>query len=183
MTPIPVGPGGDGAFQVYPLVGPLMHFDAIEAASRDDEDVQAPGGSVRAKKFKARRVIESSILRTTTEAEFWRCDPQKIPFGLAKWSTKTTIDRKDDSARTVGFQAGHASDRRDVGPRVGNRGQERAGRQLSVGPPLATGSKACWLQQLLEPIKVLGLVLPDRSLGGVEQESGWSPSCSPRLRL
>jgi len=104
VTPIPVGPGGDGAFQVYPLVGPLMHFDAIEAAGRDDEDVQAPGGSVRAKRFKARRVIESSILRTTTEAEFWRCDPQKIPFGLVKWSTKTTIDRKDDSGARSTFK-------------------------------------------------------------------------------
>jgi hypothetical protein len=105
VSPIPVGPGGsDGAFQVYPLVGPLMHFDAIEPAGRDAEELQVPGGTVRATKFKARRVIESTTLRTTTGAEFWRCDPQKIPYGLVKWSTKTTIDRKDDAAARSTFK-------------------------------------------------------------------------------
>lgn len=103
VTPIPffridgnglVVPGGsEGAFQAYPLVGPLMHFDTIEPAG-GDEQVQVPGGAIKAKKFKARRVIESPTVRTTCEAEFLRCDPEAIPFALAKWTTKTTIDAK-----------------------------------------------------------------------------------------
>jgi hypothetical protein len=104
VTPIPLAPGGEGAFQVYPLVGPLMHFDTIEPAG-GDEQVQVPGGAIKAKKFKARRVIESPTVRTTCEAEFLRCDPEAIPFALAKWTTKTTIERKDSSAaRTTAFK-------------------------------------------------------------------------------
>ena len=73
VTPIPLAGGGEGAFQAYPLVGPLMHFDTIEPAG-GDEQVQVPGGAIKAKKFKARRVIESPTVRTTCEAEFWRSD-------------------------------------------------------------------------------------------------------------
>jgi hypothetical protein len=104
VTPIPLAGGGEGAFQAYPLVGPLMHFDTIEPAG-GDEQVQVPGGAIKAKKFKARRVIESPTVRTTCEAEFLRCDPEAIPFALAKWTTKTTIERKDSSAaRTTAFK-------------------------------------------------------------------------------
>ncbi len=104
VTPIPLLGGGEGAFQAYPLVGPLMHFDTIEPAG-GDEQVQVPGGAIKAKKFKARRVIESPTVRTTCEAEFLRCDPEAIPFALAKWTTKTTIERKDSSAaRTTAFK-------------------------------------------------------------------------------
>jgi hypothetical protein len=104
VTPIPLGGGGEGAFQAYPLVGPLMHFDTIEPAG-GDEQVQAPGGAIKAQKFKARRAIESPTVRTTCEAEFLRCDPEAIPFALAKWTTKTTIERKDSTAaRTTAFK-------------------------------------------------------------------------------
>jgi hypothetical protein len=105
VSPIPLGPRGEGAFQTYPLVGPLMHYDAIEPAGAGEEQVQVPGGSVRAIKFKARRVIESPILRTTNEAQFWRCDASAIPFGLARWSTKTMVDKKDSTAsRATAFK-------------------------------------------------------------------------------
>ncbi len=104
VTPIPLAGGGEGAFQAYPLVGPLMHFDTIEPAG-GDEQVQVPGGAIKAKKFKARRVIESPTVRTTCEAEFWRCGPEAIPFALAKWTTKTTIERKDSTAaRSTAFK-------------------------------------------------------------------------------
>ena len=36
VTPIPLA-GGEGAFQAYPLVGPLMHFDTIEPAGGDEQ--------------------------------------------------------------------------------------------------------------------------------------------------
>ena len=50
-------------------------------------------------------MIESPILRTTNEAEIWRCDGDTVPFGLARWSTKTTIDKKDSTAsRSTAFK-------------------------------------------------------------------------------
>jgi hypothetical protein len=103
VTPIPLV-GSEGAFQAYPLVGPLMHFDTIEPAG-GDEQAQVPGGAIKAQKFKARRVIESATVRTTCEAEFLRCDPEAIPFALAKWTTKTTIEHKDSTAaRSTAFK-------------------------------------------------------------------------------
>ena len=75
-----------------------MHFDAIEAVGGGPEQVQSAGGAVKVKKFKARRAIESLTTRTTTEAEFWECDGDIIPFGLAKWTAKTTVEKKDSTA-------------------------------------------------------------------------------------
>ena len=103
VSPIPLAGRNDGAFQVFPLVCSLMHYDVVEAAG-GPEKVQFPGGSVSARKFKAHRVIESPTLRTTTDAEMWRCDGQSIPFGLAKWTTKTALDRKDDAGARTAFK-------------------------------------------------------------------------------
>jgi hypothetical protein len=97
-TPIPLVRGSEGAFQVYPLIGPLMHYDAIEAVGGGPEQVQLTQASVKTKRFKARRVIESPTTRTTSDAEFWESDGDGIPFGLAKWTAKTTIDKKDNTA-------------------------------------------------------------------------------------
>lgn len=104
-TPIPLARGSEGAFQVYPLIGPLMHYDSLEAVAGGPEQVQLSGGPVKTKKFKAHRVIESPITRTTNDAEFWECDGEAIPFGLAKWTTKTTVEKKDSTApRTSAFK-------------------------------------------------------------------------------
>jgi hypothetical protein len=97
-TPIPLPRGAEGAFQVYPLIGPLMHFDAIEAVGGGPEQFQFTGGTAKTKKFKARRAIESLTTRTTADAEFWECEGDTIPFGLAKWTAKTTVEKKDTTA-------------------------------------------------------------------------------------
>lgn len=105
VTPIPLSHGSEGAFQAYPLVGPLMHYDSIQAADSPVEQVQVPGGTIKARKFNGHRVIESPILRTASEADFWECDGNAIPFGLARWTAKTTIAKKDSNAsRTTAFK-------------------------------------------------------------------------------
>ena len=72
-----------------------MHFDAIEAVGGGPEQVQSAGGAVKVKKFKvAASNRKSRRLRTTTEAEFWECDGDIIPFGLAKWTAKTTVEKR-----------------------------------------------------------------------------------------
>ncbi len=111
-TPIPLVRGsegagaGAGAFQVFPLVAPLMHYDALEPAGREPESVQTPGGAVPARKFKASRVVESPTVRTTDDAEIWRSSPptDQVPFGLVKWATKTKIERKDTAAPRSAFK-------------------------------------------------------------------------------
>jgi hypothetical protein len=75
VTPLPAG-----SLQVVPLIAPLMHYDAVKAT-----------------RFKAKRVIESPTLRTTNEAEIWRCDSETIPFGLARWSVKISVEKKDSA--------------------------------------------------------------------------------------
>lgn len=98
-----VKPIGTGALQVFPLIAPLMHYDALEPAG--DEEVPAPGGAIAAKKFKATRRIESPTTRTINEAEIWRCSPEKIPFGVARWLVKTTLEKKDNSQPRSAFKA------------------------------------------------------------------------------
>jgi len=44
VTPLPLTRGSEGAFQAYPLVGPLMHYDTMEATGSAAEEVQVPGG-------------------------------------------------------------------------------------------------------------------------------------------
>ncbi len=107
-----------------------MHYDTIEAAGRDAEQVQVPGGAIKAKKFKARRVDRKSDGAHDQRGRVLAVRrAEAIPFGLARWTTKTTIDAQGQHGRAHdGLQTGHASDRRDVRPRVGHGRQKRIGR-------------------------------------------------------
>lgn len=89
MKPVP-----PGALQVFPLIAPVMHYDAIAASGSATEEIQTPNGAVKTKKFKAKRQIESPTLRTTNEADLWRCETDSVPFGLARWTVKTTLEKK-----------------------------------------------------------------------------------------
>jgi hypothetical protein len=93
-----------GALQVFPLIAPLTHYDAMEPAGNSTEDVQVPGGAVKARKLKAKQVTESPTTRTTNEAEIWRSDSDRIPFGLVKWSAKSTVERKDSAQPRSNFK-------------------------------------------------------------------------------
>jgi hypothetical protein len=99
-----VAPLPPGAFQVFPLVAPLGHYDAVDAAGSETEDVAIPSGSVKAKKFKAVQRVESPTRRVTNEAEIWRCEPGTVPFGLVRWVAKTKIDRKDKTQPQSDFK-------------------------------------------------------------------------------
>ena len=90
VTPIPLGRNSEGHSQVYPLAGPLMHYDAVEAAGRAAEELQVPGGTVRAKKFKRGASSKVRSCATTSDAEIWRCDPQKFR------STREVVDENHD---------------------------------------------------------------------------------------
>lgn len=105
VTPIPLSDTSGGAFQVFPLISPLMHYEKMEASGSGEEEIRVAGGAVRTRKFKAKRVIESPTLRTTNEAEIWRCQNNEVPFGLVRWTTKTSVEKKDSTAPRSKFKA------------------------------------------------------------------------------
>ncbi len=102
-----VSPLPPGALQVFPLIAPVMHYEAVEVNGKDSEDVSLPGANapIKTQKFKAKRAIESATERSTNEAEVWRSDGATIPFGLVKWTVKTLLERKDSTQPRTAFKA------------------------------------------------------------------------------
>jgi hypothetical protein len=99
VTPIP-----PGALQVFPLIAPVMHYEAVEVGGSENEDVPLPGGAIKTKKFKAKRSIESATERSVNEAELWRGDGNTVPFGLVRWTVKSLLERKDSTAPRQGYK-------------------------------------------------------------------------------
>jgi hypothetical protein len=99
VTPIP-----PGALQVFPLVAPVMHYEAVEVGGAENEEVPLPGGAIKTKKFKAKRSIESATERSVNEAELWRGDGNTVPFGLVRWTVKSLLERKDSTAPRQGYK-------------------------------------------------------------------------------
>ena len=99
VTPIP-----PGSLQVFPLIAPVMHYEAVDVAGSENEEVPLPGGAVKTQKFKAKRTIESSTDRSVNEAEIWRGDGNTVPFGLVRWTVKTTLERKDATQPRQGYK-------------------------------------------------------------------------------
>jgi hypothetical protein len=93
VTPVPAG-----ALQVFPLIAPVMHYEAVEVGGNETEEIPLPGGAVKTRKFKAKRGIESATERSVNEAEIWCGDGNTIPFGLVRWTVKTLLERKDSTA-------------------------------------------------------------------------------------
>jgi hypothetical protein len=87
-----------GSLQVFPLIAPVMHYEAVEVAGNENDNVTLPGGAVKTQKFKAKRSIESATERSVNEAEVWRGDGSTVPFGLVRWTVKTLLERKDSTA-------------------------------------------------------------------------------------
>jgi len=100
VTPIP-----PGSLQVFPLIAPVMHYEAVEVGGKSDEEVPLQGGPVKTRKFKAKRSIESSTERSVNEAEIWRSDGNTVPFGLVRWTVKTLLERKDSTSPRQNYKA------------------------------------------------------------------------------
>ncbi len=99
VTPIP--PGG---LQVFPLIAPVMHYEAVEVGGHETEDVTLPGGAVKTKKYKAKRTIESPTDRSVNDAEIWRGDGSTVPFGIVRWTVKSLLERKDSTSPRQGYK-------------------------------------------------------------------------------
>jgi hypothetical protein len=100
VSPLPAG-----SLQVFPLVAPLMHYEAVDVAGHEQEEITLPGsGAVKTEKFRAKRTIESATERSVNDAEIWRGDGTTVPFGIVRWTVKTQLDRKDSTQPRQSFK-------------------------------------------------------------------------------
>lgn len=81
-----------GILHVYPMLCMVRHYPSLETVA-ENEDPQAGIPFLKATRLSGQTVIESPTLRETHKAELWRTD--ELPFGLARWRVRITIEGKD----------------------------------------------------------------------------------------
>jgi hypothetical protein len=88
-------------FQIYPKVALIRHYTTLEKDG-EPETIDLGIGSVTAQKWKGKYEAENPQNHTVQEAELWRSD--EVPFGLAQWNVKITMERKVDSEPRSSFK-------------------------------------------------------------------------------
>ncbi|MGH7128925.1 MAG: hypothetical protein ACREIV_10170, partial [Planctomycetaceae bacterium] len=95
---------------VYPVLTLLQHYRVMTPETGQPQTVDIPLGSFPAMQYTATQKIESPSTRSTNVASLWRTDPaalpdaaQRVPFGLAKWTVKVTLETKDSAASRSEF--------------------------------------------------------------------------------
>jgi len=86
--------------QIFPALSQLQHYRNLAQAG-DPAELQIPVPNVSATLFKGSLTTESTTRRTTNSAEIYRSD--SIPFGIAKWTAKTTTEEKPRTAVRTEF--------------------------------------------------------------------------------
>ena len=92
-------------FQIYPKVARFMHYKTLEKDGEPEPlplDVVGGVGSFAAQKWKGKYEAENSQGHTVQEAELWRSD--EVPFGLAQWSVKQSMERKGNNEPRSAFK-------------------------------------------------------------------------------
>jgi len=85
---------------IFPAIAQIQFYRNL-AASGEPADLQLPIGNTQAKLFKGSLTTESPTRRTTNSAEIFRSD--NVPFGIAKWTAKTTTEEKPGTAARSEF--------------------------------------------------------------------------------
>lgn len=96
-TAQPIDPA---VFQIFPTICQLQFYRNLAPAG-EATDLQIPIGNTQGKPFKGSQTTESPTRRTTNTAEIFRAD--NIPFGVAKWTAKTTTEEKPGTAARSEF--------------------------------------------------------------------------------
>lgn len=81
------------ALQLYPW-GILAGYYREENVAATDEDPEAGIGPVKADKIESTVTIETRAFRTVQETTVWRS--KDVPFGIARYSAKIVLERKDE---------------------------------------------------------------------------------------
>lgn len=87
--------------QIYPKIAFLRHYTTLEKDGAE-ESLDLGVGSVTAQKWKGKYDAENLQNHAVHEAELWRSD--EVPFGLAQWSVKQTMERKGKNEPRSAFK-------------------------------------------------------------------------------
>jgi hypothetical protein len=77
--------------QIYPKIALIRHYTTLDKDG-EPEALDLGVGSITAQKLKGKYEAENLENHTVHESELWRSD--EVPFGLAQWSVKLTMERK-----------------------------------------------------------------------------------------
>ncbi|QDT52265.1 hypothetical protein Pan44_02740 [Caulifigura coniformis] len=80
---------------IFPAIAQIQFYRNL-AAGGEPADLQLPIGNTPANLFKGSLTTESPTRRSTNSAEIYRSE--NIPFGIAKWTAKTTTEEKPGTA-------------------------------------------------------------------------------------
>jgi hypothetical protein len=86
--------------QIFPAICQVQFYRNLAPAG-EPADLQIPIGNTQGKPFKGSLTTESPTRRTVNSAEIFRAD--NIPFGIAKWTAKTTTEEKPGTAARTEF--------------------------------------------------------------------------------
>lgn len=87
--------------QIYPKIALFRHYTTLEKEG-EPEPLDLSVGSATAQKWKGKHEAENLQNHTVHEAELWRSDD--VPFGLAQWSVKLTMERKGENDPRSAFK-------------------------------------------------------------------------------
>ena len=87
--------------QIYPKIALIRHYTTLEKEG-EPESLEVGVGSVTAQKWKGKHEAENLQNHTVHESELWRSD--EIPFGMAQWNVKLTMERKGENEPRSAFK-------------------------------------------------------------------------------
>ncbi|MFM9959670.1 MAG: hypothetical protein ACKV2Q_00385 [Planctomycetaceae bacterium] len=87
--------------QIFPKIALFRHFTTLEKDG-EPESLDLSVGAATAQKLKGKHEAENLQNHTVHEAELWRSDD--VPFGLAQWSVKLTMERKGENDPRSAFK-------------------------------------------------------------------------------
>ena len=89
------------ALQLYPLGILIGYYRELEVVA-EDVDAEVGIGSFKTRQLQGEITIERPNSRTVQESVIWKSP--EAPFGVARWSTKTTREVKDGQAPRSDFK-------------------------------------------------------------------------------
>jgi hypothetical protein len=97
----PVEEMTSSVLQIYPKIALIRHYTTLEKEG-DAEALEVGIGSVTAQKWKGKHEAENLENHTVHESELWRSDD--VPFGMAQWTVKLTMERKGKNEPRSAFK-------------------------------------------------------------------------------
>jgi len=89
------------ALKVYPLISLVTHYKTLSKSS-GSEPLTIPLKEVTTQQYRGTFKMESPLERSNNQATLWTS--KDVPFGLAGWKVKVTLEAKDSVAARTKFK-------------------------------------------------------------------------------